>query len=262
MTGTATRGEPGTVAHVCPYPEPVLERIAPLLDQHHPGHVHDPFAGDGRRLGQLCDARNIGFTGGDLEPEHVHDPRVRIGADGDALNPAGYPTAPFMLVCSPSFACGTSDPYVPKVRPDGTIAGGVRYTYAGRLLRPLHPHNTGGMQTRREADPLDWNLPYWTFHDRIVQTWAASAATLLVVDMKNFKRRERTASGGRTIVEFDVCSRWVELVERHGFALHERHLVPVTGNGHAAKTGRGTKVEHHEVLVFTRNPTSVQEETP
>ena len=62
-----------------------LARFVPPIE----GRIHDPFAGTGVRLGQLCDRLGLTFTGTEIEQSFIVDQRV---AHDDSTVPATYPT--------------------------------------------------------------------------------------------------------------------------------------------------------------------------
>jgi hypothetical protein len=62
--------------------------------------VHDPFAGDGLRLGQLCDERGCTFTGTDIESWRPRDSRVIVA---DSVFDSTYPPKPFTVITSPVY---------------------------------------------------------------------------------------------------------------------------------------------------------------
>lgn len=65
--------------------------------------VFDPFAGEGRGLGHVCDKLEIPFSGIDLEDWEGHDHRVR---QADATDIENYPDERHLIICSPTYANG------------------------------------------------------------------------------------------------------------------------------------------------------------
>jgi hypothetical protein len=118
----------------CRYPAEVLTILAdfiwPFTD------IHDPFAGDGGRLGALCDRRRTTFTGTDIEVWPGHDPRV---VQADAADPASYPAGSFTIITSPVYLNKRCADYrngpTPRTKTEG------RRDYGIALGRALHPDN-------------------------------------------------------------------------------------------------------------------------
>lgn len=84
-----------TDEHPSQYSPEVLRAMTPVLARLNMA-VHDPFAGTGVRLGQLCDRLGLTFTGAEIEPEFIVDPRVR---HADSTWPGSYPDQPYIICC-------------------------------------------------------------------------------------------------------------------------------------------------------------------
>lgn len=110
--------------HPSQYSYEVLDHMTPILRRLRLP-VHDPFAGTGFRLGALCDLIGLDFTGTELVPEFIADPRVRAG---DSLDPTTYPKAPFVIATSPVYPNGMADHFKAS-EPEG------RHTYRQALHR-------------------------------------------------------------------------------------------------------------------------------
>lgn len=208
--------------------EVIADRIAPGT------RVHDPFAGTGERLGALADRRGYIFSGTEIEPEFIVDPRV---VQGDATDPDTYPTDEHVNVTSPAYPNGMSDNFVAK---DPT----KRNTYRAALHRilghdrPLHPRNLGQYGYRPGRKVAEKKAAYWRIADAAVACWTAGT---VFVDVKDFIH-----SGD--VVE-PVVDPWAELLERHGYRIVERVNVGTSGNRFGANRER---VDHEVILVATR----------
>src|SRR5690606_14377285 len=91
------------------------------------------------RLGELCDRLGLVFTGTELEPEFIADPRVR---PGDSTMAQTYPAHEHAVVTSPAYPNGMTDHFRAR-------DASRRHTYRQALAtvlghdRPLHPNNMG-----------------------------------------------------------------------------------------------------------------------
>lgn len=116
MTSTAAK-------HPAPYSPEVLDVLSALITDiaagrvnRHPKlgalpiepirHVHDPFAGEGARLGALCDALGVTFSGTELEAPFIIDPRVK---HGNSTKRGTYPRRRHVIVTSPVYPNGVAD---------------------------------------------------------------------------------------------------------------------------------------------------------
>src|SRR5262245_36940298 len=74
-------------------------------------HLHDPYAGEGTKLGRLCDELGLEFSGGDLEKWKDRDERVVVA---NAINHSSYPTTEYAIVTSPTYNNGVNDHFLPR----------------------------------------------------------------------------------------------------------------------------------------------------
>jgi len=90
------------MTHPARWSPEILRAIVPaLVDLKLP--VHDPFAGTGERLGVVCNQLRLPFTGTEIEPEFIVDPRVEVG---DSTSPDTYPATSFVVCTSPCLVHG------------------------------------------------------------------------------------------------------------------------------------------------------------
>jgi hypothetical protein len=204
------------VPHPARWTPAILDAIEPVLVELELP-VHDPFAGTGERLGALCDRLGLTFTGTEIEPEFIADPRVR---QGDSTEADTYPTGPFCVVTSPVYPNGMCDHYEAK---DSSRRHNYRKALSEILGydRPLHPNNMGRYGNRwrhgAEKERMHWNIamrcvPHWSEH--------------VIVNMKDVV----AISYSVPVVEW-----WgVLLEERHGYRVVRRIDVPTPGQRHGA----------------------------
>lgn len=127
----------GTVpSHPARFTPAILDAVRPyLVELGLP--VHDPYAGEGRRLGALCDELGLVFTGTDVEPWTERDGRVGVGDSRDAST---YPPADFVVVTSPVyFGNRISSDYTAGPTPSTKLAG--RHSYGISRGAPLDAAN-------------------------------------------------------------------------------------------------------------------------
>lgn len=214
--------------HPCPWTPAILEAIAPIIEAWQLP-VHDPFAGTGERLGQLCDRLHLPFTGTEIEPEFVVDLRVD---PGDSTLPLTYPARPFAVVTSPVYPNGMADHF----RAGDTSR---RHTYRQALAtilghdRPLHPNNMGRWGNRFRASQRKEDT-HFDLARRCVVHWPAH----VVVNVKDVKTNS---------YEVEVVARWRDLLTDAGYAIVNEVEVSTPGqrfgaNGHA-------RADHEVVLV-------------
>jgi hypothetical protein len=202
-------------AHPCRWTPAVLDAIEPLIVELGLP-VHDPFAGTGERLGQLCDRLGVPFTGTELEAEYIADRRVRHGDSTDADT---YPTHPFGVVTSPVYPNGMTDHF--HARDDSR-----RHTYRQGLAeirgydRPLHPNNMGryGNRYRRSQASED---KHFAIADLCVGHWPRHA----FVNVKDVVTPSYTV---------EVVARWQALLEGHGYEVVDVVEVSTPGQRHGA----------------------------
>lgn len=173
--------------HPSEYSPEVLDVVRSLLEQDAPARVHDPYAGRGVRLGTLCDALGIAFTGSDIERYEETDARVIVG---DAADVSTYPREPFAVVTSPVyFGNRISSDYVGGPLP--TTKRNGRRAYGISLGRALHPENLA-----RVCRPGS-EARYYEGHAHAVKHWGA----LAIVN-----------------VDAPIAPGWIALLGAHGYA--------------------------------------------
>jgi hypothetical protein len=176
--------------------------------------VHDPFAGTGRRLGKLCDALGLRFTGTEIEAEFIVDPRV---APGNAINPDTYPPGPFCVVTSPAYPNGMADHFAAR-------DGSRRHTYRQALAairghdRELSSSNMGRYSIRRgrRAETEHFAIAGIAMH-----RWPPD----VIVNVSDF-----IAAGER----YPLVDRWRRLLGRHGYTVTDVVEVPTPRQRHGA----------------------------
>jgi hypothetical protein len=207
--------------HPAQYSPEVLDLLAQLI---RPGdRVHDPFAGPGLRLAELCDSVGAVFSGTDIEDWPGHDHRVTVA---DAHDPASYPAGPFDVVTSPTYGNKRiGGDYVDGPTPNTKARGRVAYGIA--LGRALHPDNLARYDGQRfKRDPR----PYWEGYAEAVKCW-----------------------GDRVILNVDqpIAQGWHQLLTDAGYLILEMHRVYTRRHGGFIKPNRGAG---YEVVVVAVRP--------
>lgn len=255
MTDGAMRPAGKTVVHPARYSPEVISLLRWLLKAR--TRIHDPFAGTGERLGSMADDRALIFTGTDIEPAFIVDPRV---VEGDATDPASYPPAwlcttcgdvggpgmhldkrplvadpaaagiemcrdhdrRFTIVTSPVYPNGMCDHFVSTdpARDDKTY----RSAAAKILSQPsyeLDERNMGrwGYRGRKLSSP--GRMMYWHLAEASVECW--SVAERVIVNVSDFVEQH-----DRTI---PVVAEWQRLLIRQGWVNQDVHVVPTRRYG-------------------------------
>lgn len=210
MATTSPDGKTSTKPrHSARFTETILEpldTIVPAIT----GMVFDPFGGTGERAGAWADRHGLEFRGVEIEPSFIIDYRI---VEGDATSPASYPTEPFTILTSPTYANGMNDHFVAS-------DSSRRHTYRQDVAtnegadRELHPNNSGrwgfrGAVASGRVDVSAKAAEYWRIHDEAVAIWA-QRATRALVNVKPWR------AGGLT---YRLDHEWVALLEQRGFTI-------------------------------------------
>jgi hypothetical protein len=221
---------PGAVDHPARFSKELLPEMArPLADWGLP--VHDPFAGTGERLGELCDELGLAFTGTEIEPEWIVDQRVH---EGDSTTADPYPTGEYVVVTSPTYPNGMADHFKAKdASKRNTYRHALQRTRGG-ADRELHRNNTGRYNIRR-GEQIE--AKYWRLANRAVAHWPDRA----VVNVKDFYYENDKV--------YRLAERWTALLEEHGYAILAQRDVKTPGQRFGANRHR---VDTEAVLVAAR----------
>jgi hypothetical protein len=203
--------------HPCQYSPEVLEILAKLIRAG--DHVHDPFAGTGLRLGQLCDQLGATYSGTDIDDWPGHDRRVVVA---DALNPASYPTGSFLLVTSPVYQNKRCADYADGPTPTTKTKG--RRDYGIALGRALHQDNLARHTGRAARAP-----EYWRLHAEAVKHWPDRV--LLNVDQP-------------------IGDRWQHVLVEAGYAITD--VIPAYTRRYGGLDNADKRADHEVVIVAHR----------
>lgn len=220
--------EPTANKHPAPFSEPIIEALADLIPEHVPPGwiVHDPFAGEGKRLGALCDRLGYKFSGSDLEPWLDADPRVDVG-DSTRFNSYPFWTGrPFSVVTSPTYNNGLNDHF----KPGDTSR---RLTYRVAAGRELHPHNTGRYSGRGSKAA---EAAYWELTKQCVKHWPSVA----LVNVKDSVRAGEV---------YPLVVHWADLLEGVGYTV-DQHMVECPGWRFGANSA--ARADSESILIARR----------
>lgn len=164
-----------TAKHPVPYSPSIIEALRSLIPAHVPDEygIHDPFAGEGLRLGALCDDLGRVYTGTDLEAWKDADARVALG---DATDPATYPEHAHAIVTSPTYNNGVNDHFAPSAADTSR-----RLTYRVAAGHALHDNNTGRWSGRSSKRG---EAMYWRLHEEALKCWPS----IVLVNVKDSVR--------------------------------------------------------------------------
>lgn len=193
--------------------------------------VHDPFAGEGERLGLLCDHLGVPFSGTEIEPEYILDPRVR---PGDSTQSDSYPAWEHVVVTSPAYPNGWTDHFHAR-------DASRRHTYRQALAvllghdRPLHPNNMGryGFRQGKRAEAKHYRIAA-----AAVRWWPPHVA----VNVSDFIHHHDQVHA--------VVGPWVNLLGAAGYHVADPVPVATPRQRHGAN-GR-VRVEHEHILIASR----------
>lgn len=186
--------------HPAPFTDSIIDAFRALIPEWVPiGQIiHDPFGGEGVRLGALCDELGYTFSGTDLEPWNDGDPRVALG---DSTDPGSYPDAPHAIVTSPTYNNGVNDHFEPK-------DASRRLTYRVRAGHALHLNNTGRYSGRGSKKG---EAEYWRITREVVKCWPA----VVLVNVKDSYRLD---------VLYPLVQMWTDLLTEFGYVVSEREV--------------------------------------
>lgn len=190
--------------------------------------VHDPYAGTGIRLGQLCDQLGLEFTGTEIEPEFIVDPRVH---QGDSTQIDSYPRRPFTICTSPSYANGMNDHF-------RAHDSSRRHTYRQAIAnirgedRPLHDNNSGRYSIRAGQRSF---ARYTEISAATVACWWPAPVILNVSDF---------ITGGKV---FPLVAYWQRLLTSNNYHLVDPVHVPTRRQRHGANSS--LRVDHETIIV-------------
>jgi hypothetical protein len=223
--------------HPAQFSPEVIDILRHLLTYMAPLPVHDPFAGPGVRLGRLCDELDLIFTGTEIEPEFIVDPRVH---EDDSTRAWSYPgTHPdqrpgaFRIVTSPVYPNGMADHF--NAQDDSK-----RHTYRQGLAningydRELHEANMGRYTARAGKKALTLHLD---IAERCVRHWAAAKAPV-ILNVSDF-----IVAGER----FELVTQWWQLLQDHGYTIVRSIEVQTRRQRHGANGD--LRVDHETIVI-------------
>jgi hypothetical protein len=204
-------------AHPCEFSPEVIDCLRGLI---RPGeHIHDPFAGMGRRLAALCDEIGADYSGADIERWPDADERVWFG---DATQRDSYPYRSFTVVTSPVYLNKRLADYANGPKPTTKVKG--RRDYGISLGRALHANNLArhtGRASRADA--------YWRLHSEAVEQW-----------------------GDRALVNVDspIGDGWCELLTERSYGIAD--VIPVRTQRYGGLHNADKRAEYEIVIVAER----------
>jgi len=193
MTDDKTVGK-----HPATFTESIIDRLGIIIPKSVPSGrgIHDPFGGEGTKLGTLCDQLGYVFSATDLEEWKDADQRVSLG---DSTLSGSYPAYPYAIVTSPTYNNGVNDHFKPKDDSE-------RLTYRVRAGHELHPNNTGRWSGRGSKKGEG---EYWRLTRKVVAHWPDIA----IVNVKDSIRS--TWEDGI----YPLVRLWTELLEEIGYSV-------------------------------------------
>ena len=218
-----------TRKHPCPYTPRILSALPGLLRARE-SHVHDPFAGEGSRLGAFCDEWGITFTGTEIEPSLIVDPRVAVG---DATVQFDYPLDAHTIVTSPVYPNGMADHFKATDASDRNTYRQVVASIEGGD-RPLHTNNMGRWGYRGRGERSKARKAYWKLAHDSVACWQVEHA---IVNVKDFMVGDHVEP---------VVEQWADTLRYHGFVIKREVVVPTPGQRRGAN--HRLRLDHEIIL--------------
>lgn len=239
----------------------IVTVIRGILDAHYPNVmgrpiVHDPFAGTGERLADLCspvgDGWGFHYSGTEIEECFIAAPGIICGSatDPDTYPPVRFPDeisiGGWVVVTSPVYSNGMADSHKPK---DPSKRYGYRVAkiqITGDPDANLHKDNMGryGYRGTRRDGNSQRRKRYWEIAEASVANW--STADMAIVNVSDFI----TKVDGERFIE-PLVEDWVNLLGRHGWLIDEQIPIgtPRMRNGENADA----RVDYEYVIVARNN---------
>lgn len=216
------------MSHPARFSKEVVDAIQLILEPvvagiWRPQHIHDPFAGTGERLRELCYQFGppLTFSGTEIEPEFIvvdSDPQGFI-FEGDATVAGTYPDPTvyfYIIVTSPAYPNGMADSWAAQ-------DPSKRKNYRRALEeitgedRQLHVNNQGRYGYRGTTAKSKKRVEYWRIARESVRNW--SGASLVVVNVSDFIYSKLGIDHTEPVV-----AEWDNLLKEHGW---QTYRVPV-----------------------------------
>lgn len=245
------------MSHPARFSKPIVDVIRDILVAEFPDWlgrpiIHDPFAGTGERLREICttDGGEPGFyySGTEIEQCFIVDPGI---IHGDACDSLTYPSARFpnevatggWVVCtSPVYANGMADNHKPRDASKRHTYRAAKIEITGNPEATLHPDNMAnyGYRGTSRTGPSVRRAKFWDIAHAAMLNWAS--ASLVIVNVSDF------ISGG--VVEPHVDD-WKQLLRRHGWV--SQLDVPVGTQRQGNGENREVRVANEVVIVARRS---------
>lgn len=220
-----------TVKHPAKYPDGMIPFLARALTLFGRKRTLDLFGG----IGKLAHVKRYGYTGqiaiNEIEPEWA-DQALGNGADAVTIADARslrYPDGTFDAIC-------TSPVYGNKMSEHCTWKADRKCTtYKSYLGRDLNTRNAGRYYFwEREYADIHW--PAWMEGVRLLEPGG-----FFIINTKNFIRLG---------VEQDVTGWHLEVLERLGLYVLERHQIETPGQRFGANADK--RVSHEDVTILRK----------
>lgn len=217
--------------------------------------IHDPFAGTGERLADMCSPARDGwgftYSGTEIEPAFIVAPGIIAGS---ATDPATYPPARFpdeaatggwIVFTSPVYPNGMADSHRPR-------DDSKRYNYrvakmkiTGNEDAELHPDNMGGYGyrgTRRDGNSVR-RKRYWEIAKDTVALW--DSAMFVIVNVSDFATR----INGAPVIE-PLVDDWANMLYTYGW--ERQQLIPVGTPRMRNGENADVRIDHEMIIIGER----------
>ena len=246
--------------HPARFSKPIVDVIRDILVAEFPGPmgrpvVHDPFAGTGTRLAEICDTGDglgFGFSGTEIEECFIEHEAI---IHGDACDARLYPptllpnettTGGWVICTSPVYANGVADNHKPSDASKRHTYRAAKIEITGDPDAELHPGNMGnyGYRSTQRDGKSTKRKAFWEIADAAMSHW--DSALLAIVNVSDFKAKRN----GVEVTEPHVDD-WKALLYKHGWINQTDFPVGTQRQGNGEN--RDVRVANEVVLVCRRS---------
>lgn len=223
--------------HPARFSPAIVDALDVLLPAY--AHVHDPFAGTGERLGELCDRTRRTFSGTEIEECFIVDPRVKPGNSAD---PRTYPIPYYSIATSPVYPNGVADGFKPADLSRRFTYRKAKMEATGDPDACLDPANMG-RHSYRSGRAAKYR--YWEIATACAAQWRF--ADCVVLNVSDF------IMAGRVV---PLVESWRLMLMSLGWCWDEAIQVPTPRIGYGAN--RDVRVDTESIIRFTHKEKSLR----
>lgn len=244
------------MTHPARYSPPIIDLVADILRARWPDFmgrpiIHDPFAGTGERLHEMCNRDDMlwAYSGTEIEECFIAAPGV---FQGDATDPDTYPPARlpaqtgafgWIVFTSPVYPNGMADNHRARDSSNRRNYRAAKIKITGDADAGLEENNAGNFGyrgTKRDGNSAR-RINYWRIHEQAVRHW--SSAQLAIVNVSDFIHSKNQVE--------PLVDDWIKLLADHGWDDQQIHRVKTSRMRHGEN--REQRVDHEVVIVARKD---------